>query len=174
MEKPFIILLHGPMGSGKTSVSNRVFKTVVPSARVALPDMRRMVSGNHRENADIARITMLDLTESYLRQNIPVIIDVVCKEEYITKHAVLAKKYDATFFPYFIQANADVRWDRVCNRTAEMMNVSVLPESKVKELQPIFEENKNFYDQLDGELGVILDTSDMDLDQVVNLIKHSI
>lgn len=174
MEKLFIILLHGPMGSGKTTVSKQIFEDVVPCARVALPDIRRTISGDHRANGDVARTTMYDLTESYLKQNIPVVIDVVCKEKYIAEHKRLAEKYDAIFLPYFIYADVGKRWERVCSRTAEMMGTDVLPESKLDELKPIFAENQKFYDALDGDLGSSLDTSNISVEEVVTIIKESL
>lgn len=174
MNKKFVILLHGPMGSGKTTVSKKINELVVPSARVALPDVRRFVSGNHRESGELARKVMFDMTESYLKNDISVVIDVVCKADYIEECKQLAQKYGYIFLPYYIFADSEVRWSRVCARTAEMMGVEVLPKSKIQELEPIFAHNKEFYVGLTGELGEHLDSTTLTVDEVVTKIESAV
>jgi len=174
MAKKLVILLHGPMGSGKTTVSKKLNELIVPSARVALPDIRRIVSGDHRENADIARVSMLDLTESYLKQAIPVIVEVVCKADYIEQYKELSEKHSVTFLPYYIYADSETRWERVCARTAAMMELDTLPQSKVDELKPIFTHNQDFYDSLQGELGTHLNTTDLSVASVVAKIQSEL
>ena len=167
-------MLHGPMGSGKTTTSKLLNESIVPSARVALPDVRRLVSGNHREHGEVTRQVMLDISTSYLQSNIPVIIETVCGEEYIKKCAALAKAQSCRFYPYFIFADESLRWDRVCERTRQMMEVEKLPDSKIKELEPVFADNKAFYDKQTGDLGEVLDTSDLSIEAVVQKIKDKV
>ena len=166
----FIILLHGPMGSGKTTTSKRLHEIIVPSARVALPDMRRLISGNHREHGEITRNVMLDMTRSYLKQDMPVIVETVCGEGYIKEYADIALKNECLFLPYHINADESIRWNRVCERTRQMMNLSELPLVKEDELKPIFAENKVFYDKQEGNIGNLLDTSNLTTDEVISKI----
>jgi shikimate kinase len=168
--KKFIILLHGPMGSGKTTTSKRLHEVIVPSARVALPDMRRLISGNHREHGEITRNVMLDMTRSYLGQNIPVIVETVCGEGYIKEYADIALKNGCLFLAYHINAEESIRWNRVCERTRLMMGLPELPLEKEEELKPIFAENKAFYDKQEGNIGSLLDTSDLITDEVISKI----
>jgi predicted ABC-type ATPase len=174
MSQKFIILVHGPMGSGKTTTSKLLNESFVPSARVALPDVRRLVSGNHREHGEVTREVMLNMARTYLGQNIPVIIETVCGEEYIKKCSALAEAQGCQFYPYYISADDSIRWQRVCERTREMMNVGQLPDSKVKELEPIFADNNAFYDKQEGNLGKKLDTGNLTIEEVVQVIKAEI
>jgi predicted ABC-type ATPase len=169
-----VILLHGPMGSGKTTLSKLLHERIKPSARVALPDIKRIVSGGQPNTADIARTIMLQMSRTYLQNDIPVIIEVVCKADYIAACETLAVEEGCAFLPYFVSADEKVRWERVCDRTAEMMGVENLPKTKLAELQPIFAHNKDFYDGLDGELGVYLDTSDLTAEEVLKKIHAAI
>jgi predicted kinase len=174
MSQKFIILLHGPMGSGKTTTSKLLHESIVPSARVALPDVRRLMSGNHREHGEVTRQVMLDMATSYLQSNISVIIETVCGEEYIKKCATLAEAQGSRFYPYYISADESVRWNRVCERTKQMMEVDQLPDSKIKELEPIFADNKAFYDKQTGDLGKRLDTSNLTTEDVQRLIEAQV
>ena len=174
MSQKFLILLHGPMGSGKTTTSKLLHESIVPSARVALPDVRRLVSGNHRQHGDITRQVMLDMTHSYLRSNIPVIIETVCGEEYIKKCAELATSNACQLYAYYITADDTIRWQRVVERTRQMMDVAQLPDSKMEELKPIFSDNQDFYTGQNGDLGQIIDTSGLTIDEVVLKIKDEV
>ncbi len=174
MKNKFVVLLHGPMGSGKTTVSKAINELIMSSARVALPDVRRFVSGNHLEGGELARKVMLAMTESYLQNEVSVVIDVVCKAEYIDECKQLAHKYGYIFLPYYIFADSEVRWSRVCARTVEMMGVEELPESKIEELRPIFAHNQDFYDALTGELGEHLDSTAMSVDEIITKIKSAV
>lgn len=169
--KKFIVLLHGPMGSGKTTASKNIHNAIQPSVRIALPDLRRLVSGNHRDHASITKEIMLELTDAYLSRGLPVVVELVCKEGSILQYRELATKHNCVFLPYYLFADPVVRWDRVCTRTAEMMNVSKLPESKIAELQPIFDENKLFYAQSTGDLGAPLDTTNVTQMEVLERIQ---
>lgn len=171
MSEKFIVLLHGPMGSGKTTLSKLLYESVVPSARVALPEVRRMVSGNHREHGEITRQVMLDMVSSYSRSGIPVVIETVCGEEYIKKCATLAERHGCHFHAYYISADEKIRWQRVCDRTRQMMEVELLPDSKIEELKPIFADNKAFYEKQNGDLGKKLDTSNLSIEAVLKKIK---
>lgn len=162
------------MGSGKTTTSKLLHESIVPSARVALPDVRRLVSGNHREHGDITRQVMLNMANSYLQSNIPVIIETVCGEEYIKKCSELATSNDCQPYAYYITADDSIRWQRVCERTRQMMEVEELPDSKIEELKPIFADNKAFYDKQSGDLGEVLDTSSLTIDEVVQKIKEAV
>lgn len=114
---------------------------------------------------------MLALTESYLAQDIPVVIEVVCKSDYIAAQAAVAVQYGATFSAYYLHADEEVRWRRVCERTAEMMVVETLPKLKLNELEPIFTHNQEFYSSLEGELGEKIDTTKLTIDEVIARIK---
>ncbi len=162
------------MGSGKTTTSKLLNEVIIRSARVALPDIRRFVSGNHREHGEITRQVMLDMAHSYLQSNIPVIIETVCGEEYISKCAALADEHNCPLHTYYISADEDIRWQRVCERTRQMMNMELLPEDKIEELKPIFVENKAFYARQGENLGQILDTSNLAVDGVVHKIKNDV
>ena len=174
MSQNFIVLLHGPMGSGKTTTSKSLNESIVPSARVALPDVRRLVSGNYRENGELTRQVMLDMASSYSQSNIPVIIETVCGEEYIKKCRAVADEHNCKFFAYFILANENTRWQRVCERTRQMMDVAQLLDSKIEELESIFADNKAFYDKQAGDLGEVLDTSNLEIEAVVQKIKNEV
>jgi predicted kinase len=170
MNNKFLILLHGPMGSGKTTVSKLLNERIQPSVRVALPDVRRMLSGDQPDKADITRNVMLDMSRSYLQTDIPVIVEVVCKPDYIARYQTLAAEKDCRFLPYYLCANEQTRWMRVCARTADMMELDTLPKSKEAELGPIFTHNQDFFAGLQGELGTQLDTTYLSIDAVVQLI----
>lgn len=51
MSAPFLILIDGPMGSGKTATSKLLSQKLPDAARVALPDIKRLIP-NHNEKEE--------------------------------------------------------------------------------------------------------------------------
>lgn len=174
MRSGFIILLHGPMGSGKTTVSKLLHEKCLPAARVALPDIRRLISGDHHKTADTARLVMYEMTSVYCDQKIPVIVEVVCNEDTIKKYKILASKNNISFLAFRLNADPEVRWKRVCNRTAEMMNVNELSKEKLAELKDYFDTNNTFYTKQKGVVGVEFDTSTISAQKVCDFIFDEI
>lgn len=170
MSEKFIILLHGPMGSGKTTTSTSLHQQICPSARIALPDIRRIVSGDNHKNGNLAREVMLRMADSYLSENVPVIVETVCKEDSVKNYKALAEKHRCELYAFLISADEEIRFERVCERTKQMMGADILPSEKVEELQRYFEENDTFYQQESSELCTILNTDNKTRSQVVDLI----
>ena len=75
--KKFLILIDGPMGSGKTTTSKLVNARLPDTARIALPDVKRLVP-NFRENDKtlaVVRDVVQAMMEKYLEHGISVIVE---------------------------------------------------------------------------------------------------
>jgi predicted AAA+ superfamily ATPase len=49
MQKPFLIFVDGPMGSGKTTTTKLLNTELPDTARIAFPDIKRLIP-NYSEN----------------------------------------------------------------------------------------------------------------------------
>lgn len=165
-----IILLHGPMGAGKTTTSKHLHEAMSPCARVASPDVRRIVSGENHSKSDLAREVMMQMVRTYCQHELPVVLEIVCKAEALIKYQAVAAEYGYTFLPVLLTADEETRWQRVCMRTAEMMGVETLTKEKLAELQNYFDENNDFYSNVKGELGEVFDTTNFAPEVVVTYI----
>lgn len=168
----FLILIDGPMGSGKTTTTRLLSEKLPHAARVAFPDIKRLVP-SYKENEKtlpVIREVMKVMIDKYLELGVSVIVEQVSKAEGVELLKAMAERRGAQFLAYRMNAPKDVRVARVRERTREMMDIPELPESKIKELEGYFEPNDQFYANNPSDLVEIIDTENTTPEQVVEMI----
>lgn len=170
--KKFLILIDGPMGSGKTTTSKLLNQKLPECARIALPDVKRLVP-NFKENEKtlaLIREIMRVMIEKYLENGVSVIVEQITNANGFESLKQIAKKYGTDFYGFRLTAPKDIRLNRVYARTKEMMGVSELPKSKIEELNGYFEPNDQFY--MDNPISEVelIDTESLDPEQRTDLI----
>src|SRR5438045_3185951 len=110
MPKKFLLLIHGPMGSGKTTLANVLHEKLKPSALVGLDRIKWFVSGFKRTTANNAmtRAVVFAVVNEYLRQGVSVIIEQALKPTEVSALKRLAKKHKAVFFMYQLKAPREI------------------------------------------------------------------
>lgn len=164
------------MGSGKTTTTKALSETFPDAARVAFPDIKRLVP-NYQENADtipIIKAVMAAMIDTYLAHGVSVIVEQISKQEGIERLQRIAETHQAHFAAYRLTAPKAVRWERVQARTREMMVVETLPEEKVEQLRGYFEPNHAFYEENSSAVSEYIDSSQHTVDEVVVLIKRKV
>jgi predicted kinase len=176
MQQPFLIFVDGPMGSGKTTTTKLLNTQLPDTARIAFPDIKRLIP-NYTENAKtipVIKEVMKVMIDKYLEHGVSVVVEQITKQEGIKLLKEIAEKHDARFFAYRMCSPKDVRWERVKERTREMMGVEKLPESKADELSGYFEPNNKFYEENLSELSIQIDTHNNSPEEVVEIVKNNL
>lgn len=172
-QTPFLIFIEGPMGSGKTTTSKLLNQRLPDTARVAMPDIKRLVP-NYKENKNtlvVLRDVMNAMVDTYLKHNVSVIVELVTKADGVEILKDTAKKHDAQFFGYRLGAPKDIREKRVHERTREVLGVETLSQTKIDELTGYFEPNDRFFIYNPIVDGVeYVDTEKMSPEEVVEWI----
>ncbi len=172
MNNTFLILIDGPMGSGKTTTSKLINQKLPDTARVALPDIKRLVP-NFQEDKNalkIIREVMEVMIDKYLENGVSVVVEQINKTEGVELLKTVAERHGAKFYAYRLNAPKEIRWIRVQDRTKQMMEVDTLPHSKIDELSGYFEPNHVFYMTNPIELSEIIDTTEIDSNEVADQI----
>ena len=172
MTTPFLILVDGPMGSGKTTTTKTLNQKLPDAARVALPDIKRLVP-NYKESEKtltVIREVMRVMIEKYLEFGVSVIVEQITRAEGVALLRSVAEKHDATFYAYRLTAPKEIRLQRVHERTQEMMGVPELTQSTIDELAKYFEPNHVFYANNPVDFAVTIDTNNLTPDQVAERI----
>lgn len=176
MSKTFLILIDGPMGSGKTTTSKLLNQSLPDTARVALPDIKRLVP-NFREDTktlNTIREVMRAMIETYLKNDVSVVVEQITKTDGAQLLKEIAERNGASFYGYRLTAPKEIRWNRVLERTKGMMEVTELPQSKIDELAGYFEPNHQFYIENPIEISEMIDTNELDTDQAIQYIINSL
>lgn len=176
MNTPFLILIDGPMGSGKTTTSKLLNEKMPNTARVALPDIKRLIPnyGESKETLHVIREVMKVMVDKYLEHGVSVVLEQISKADSVAILTEVANRHEADFYPYRLTAPKELRWERVQERTRGMMEVDVLPEEKIKTLEGFFEPNHQFYLDNPIEQAETIDTSDKTPEEVADLILDKI
>jgi len=176
MKQPFLIFVDGPMGSGKTTTTKLLNSELPDTARVAFPDIKRLIPnyGENSKTIPIIKDVMAVMIDKYLECGVSVVVEQVSKQDGIEKLKQIAEKRNAPFFAYRMTAAKATRWERVKERTRQMMEIEELPESKVAELQGYFEPNNRFYEENPSDLSIEIDTGNNNSAEVVEIIKGNI
>jgi len=173
MNTPFLVFVDGPMGSGETTTTKLLNAELPDSARIAFPDIKRLIP-NYTENETtipIIKDVMSVMIETYLEHGVSVIVEQITKQEGIEALKEVALKHGARFHAYRLTAPKDVRWERVNERTRDMMEAEALPDAKVNELLGYFDPNDEFYRDNPSNVSVQIDTMTNAPGAVAELIK---
>ncbi len=176
MKQPFLVFVDGPMGSGKTTTTKLLNSEIPDTARIAFPDIKRLIP-NYGENAKtipIIKDVMSVMIDKYLEHGVSVVVEQITRQDGIQSLKDIADKHGARFFAYRMSAPKDVRFERVKERTRQMMGVEILPESKVEELRGFFEPNDRFYEDNPSDLSVEIDTSVNNPEEIIKIIKNNL
>lgn len=160
------------MGSGKTTTTKLLNQKLPDTARIALPDIKRLVP-NYKENENtltVIRDVMKAMVDKYLEHGVSVVVELITRAEGVEVLKKIAEKHGAKFYAYRLTAHRDARLKRVHERTREMMGGVELAPSKIDELKGYFEPNNQFY--LDNAVSAagLINTEEMSAEQVVQTI----
>lgn len=168
MTTPFLILIDGPMGSGKTTVTKLLNQKLPDTARIALPDIKRLIP-NYTENQNTSMITrevMKAMIDKYLEYGVSVIVEQIMKAEGVEVLKSVAEKHGAKFYVYRLTASKEDRLKRVHGRTMQMLGSATLSQSKIDELAGYFEPNDLFYHNNPLNTAESIDTQAISEEQV--------
>ena len=119
MKKPLLIKIDGPIGSGKTTVSNLLHKKLKKTALICLDKIKRLVSDYqpkykyHHLASEVGK----SMTKEYLKRGWNVIVEkAFTKEEFIKEYLNFKKNNKIKVFVFQIKSTLDVAIKRVRKR----------------------------------------------------------
>ena len=117
--KKFLLLIDGPMGAGKTTVSKLIFVELKNTAHIGLDRIKWLVSGFRRtlKQNMIARTVVMAMARIYLTQGVSVILEHAMKKEEVKVYQRLARAKKAKFLMYRLDAPKNLLFKRAQKRT---------------------------------------------------------
>lgn len=141
MKSPFLLIIDGPMGSGKTTVSLELHKNLKRTALISLDRVKKLISdfrpGNH-DDLELASRIGRAMVREYLKNKINVIVEKAFTSKQFLEFFIKGFNASARVFIYQLDAPLDVRISRI--RERESKNPDAFPQT----LEKIYRNSKHF------------------------------
>lgn len=118
--KKFIVILDGPMGSGKSTIGEIVAKKLKRTALVNEDKIKWFISDFRRSKKDnaIVRAVMIEMCKEYLRQGISLVVaqGFFKNRRPLSPFVSMAKKSRSRLFVYHLDAPKNILLERIKGR----------------------------------------------------------
>ena len=140
-KKLFMILIYGPMGSGKTTVAKLLSKKLKRTAHIGLDRIKSFISDFKRNNHDneISTNIIFSMVNEYLNSGINVLLEQKMSIEHIKKIEKIAQKNKAELFVFKLNADKKILDQRVKERSIELGKS--FPKNHIQRNYKLFIEN---------------------------------
>lgn len=166
-----LIILNGPAGVGKSTLSERLHADISNSVLIHVDDLRRTIP-NYRENCEESLMKSYEITRKAIKDHLEngetVIIDkAVASSDTLDSFIETGKQRGADVYEIFLAAAKDVVWTRADERGYKPG--SLLTRERVGEL----------WDKLDDvrqkrPSAIVIDTNALSLDETYQKVKEVI
>ncbi len=139
-----MILIDGPMGSGKTTIGRLLHKELPRTAILSTDAIKFFISDFERGEWDnaIAAAVLMQMCKEYVRQGINILLPQgFWKKEYMDPYMSFAKEHNLEVFVYQLEASREVLLERIAARPVPAGRNPVPQERIMKNLET-WENNK--------------------------------
>lgn len=157
-------MVHGPMGSGKTTLADLLHDEIANTAHFGADHIKRFVSDfrNVPSHTQVAKNMIPVMAEGYLRQGINLILEQAFTSEEIEVLELVAQKFGAKFFVYGLDADKETLNKRIVERTQRLGK----PEISLDHINKSYDE----YQQTRYRGGVMFDTNKASIREMADKI----
>lgn len=160
----FVVVIHGPMGAGKTALADLLHDEIADTAHFGADHIKWLVSDfrNVSSHTQVAQNMVPVMADGYLKQGINLILEQAFTADEINSIELIAQKFDAKFYVYGLDADRETLNKRIAERTQRLGK----PEISLDHINKSYEEyQKNKY-----KGGILFDTNKISLREMADKI----
>ena len=174
--KLFLLILDGPMGTGKTTVSKLLHKKLEGTALISLSDVKKLIFGHEKDHAynKSSQEIILVMVNEYLKLGISVIAEWAMRKDRVEAFKKIASKNSAKFFIYQLAGPKTLLLRRVKERTRILLDKKVLPKRNIANIEKNFESHHLFHAENKYNRAIILNSEKLSASQITNKILKDI
>jgi predicted kinase len=166
----FLIIIDGPMGSGKTTIGKLLHQRLRRTVRLSTDRIKFFLSDFERGERDntITAAVLFEMCKEYVNHDINLLLpQAFWKKEYLEPYIKLADENDLKLFIYQLEAPKDVLLERVRNRPKPELAMTPVPEERIQANLKTWEENRY-------EMGKTFNTSEFTPEEIVEKILKDV
>lgn len=174
--KAFLLILDGPMGTGKTTVSKLLHEKLEGVALVTLSNVKKFIFDHEKDHAynKISQEVILVMVNKYLELGISVIVEWAMRKERVKAFKEIAKENGAQFYIYQLEGSKDLLLKRVKERTRILLNKKLLPKKNIANVEKHFEQHHLFHSENKYNNAIILNSEKLSATQIARKILRDI
>jgi predicted kinase len=168
--KGFILIIDGPMGSGKSTIGALVYKKLKRTALLSTDKIKWFVSNFDRSKEDNRMIAMVlrSMATEFVSQGINLLLpQAFWKKENVLPYLKLAKKNKFQLFVYHLEAPKDILLKRIAKRIKPKEAKTPISKARILANLKMWKENKY-------EMGEHFDTSRVSAEYVAKKILEDV
>ncbi|MCK5321560.1 zeta toxin family protein [Candidatus Pacearchaeota archaeon] len=169
MKKPNLIIIDGPIGSGKSTVANLLHKKMKRTAIVRLDRIKHLFSDyigsseDQQLSADVGKA----MTKEYIKNDINVIVEKAFTREEFLKSFIEKIEKKSKVYIYQLHAPINLRKERVKNRL-------IPKDAKKRPTDKKIERNTEHFQNFRYKNAIEFDSSKLTVKQIANKILRDI
>lgn len=168
--KPYMIIIDGPMGSGKSTIATLLNKKLKRTAHLGIDRIKFFVSDFKRDQDDnhMTLLVLLRMIDEYVNNGINILIaQGLYRKEHLEPYLKIAKKKGLTVFMYQLEAPKEVLLERVVQRPKPAEARTPVSKTKVMDNLNGWSENRQKFEK-------VFDTSKLSEEKIVKEILKDI
>ncbi len=165
-----IIIIDGPMGSGKTTVGKLLHPNLPRTAILSTDAIKFFISDFERGDRDnaISAAVLIQMCREYIKQGISLLLpQAFWKKEYLDPYLKLAEENNLKVFIYQLEGSKELLIDRIHNRPKPALAKTPVPEERILNNLKTWEDNRY-------QLGKVFNVDELSSEQIAKLILEDL
>ena len=161
-----LIIIDGPMGSGKTTIGKLLHKRLKRTVLLSSDAIKWFISDFERGERDnaISGAVLQAMCKEYIKHDINILLPQgFWKKKYLEPYLKLAEENNLNLFVYQLEAPREVLLERLKNRPKPEPAITPVPQERIIQNLNTWEENRY-------QLGKVFNTVELSPEEIVQLI----
>jgi predicted kinase len=164
--KQSLIIIDGPMGSGKTTIGKLLHKQLPRTVILSTDAIKWFISDFERGERDnaIAAAVLMQMSKEYIKHGLSILLPQgFWKKENLEPYIKLAEENNLKLFVYQLEAPKEILLSRIAQRPKPELATSPVPQERIVKNLQTWEDNRY-------QLGKILNTEQLSPEEIVQMI----
>lgn len=165
-----MIIIDGPMGSGKTTIGKLLHPQLKRTVMLSTDAIKFFISDFERGERDnaISAAVLMQMCKEYIKHDINILLPQgFWKKEYLDPYLKFAEENNIKVYMYQLEGSKDMLLERIKNRPKPELAKTPVPEERILKNLKTWEDNRYV-------LGKVFNVNELSSEQISNIILSDV